>query len=148
MVESYIQLEIQEGAHPALLGKRPTDPLLANGHFITPTIFTNVDNKMRIAQEEIFGPVLCVIKYDSLDEAIQQANDTFYGLAAGVWSMDIERAMNVANRLRAGIVWINDFHLINIASQKNRYTRCALLVYLFPYLAIGLYRKKIVTLAA
>src|SRR4029079_7864270 len=98
-IEEYIQIGIQEGATPGLLGKRPDDRALAHGHFITPTIFTNVDNQMRIAQEEIFGPVLCVIKYDSLDEAIRQANDTIYGFAAGVWSSDIERAMSVANRL-------------------------------------------------
>ena len=64
---------------------------------------------MRIAQEEIFGPVLCVIKYDSLEHAIRMANDTIYGLAAGVWSSDVERAISVANRLRAGTVWINDY---------------------------------------
>ncbi len=120
-VEEYIQLGIQEGATPVLLGQRPTDPALANGHFITPTIFTNVDNKMRIAQEEIFGPVLCVIKYTSLDEAIRQANDTIYGLAAGVWSTDIERALNVANQLRAGTVWINDFHLISAEAPFGGY---------------------------
>jgi len=120
-VEAYIQLGIEEGATPILLGERPTDPVLAQGHFISPTIFTNVDNRMRIAQEEIFGPVLCVIKYDSLDEAIRQANDTIYGLAAGVWSTDIERAMSVANRLRAGTVWINDFHLINAEAPFGGY---------------------------
>lgn len=120
-VEEYIQLGIQEGATPVLLGKRPDDPALAKGNFISPTIFTNVNNKMRIAQEEIFGPVLCVIKYESLDDAIQQANDTIYGLAAGVWSSDIERAMNVANRLRAGTIWINDYHLINAEAPFGGY---------------------------
>ncbi|MCX6046318.1 MAG: aldehyde dehydrogenase family protein [Chloroflexi bacterium] len=120
-IEEYIQLGIQEGATPVLLGQRPTDPELAHGHFITPTIFTNVDNKMRIAQEEIFGPVLCVIKYTSVAEAIRQANDTIYGLAAGVWSTDIERAMTVANQLRAGTVWINDFHLISAEAPFGGY---------------------------
>ncbi len=83
-VEGYIQLGLEEGATPLLLGKRPTEPHLAGGHFITPTIFADVDNRMRIAQEEIFGPVLCVIKYDSLEDAIRMANDSVYGLAAGV----------------------------------------------------------------
>ncbi len=120
-VEEYIQLGIDEGATPALLGRRPTDPDLANGHFISPTIFTNVDNSMRIAQEEIFGPVLCVIKYDSTDDAIRMANDTIYGLAAGVWSRDIERAVSVANRLQAGTIWINDYHIISAEAPFGGY---------------------------
>ncbi|MDQ3248889.1 MAG: aldehyde dehydrogenase family protein, partial [Chloroflexota bacterium] len=120
-VESYIELGLREGATPLLLGQRPADSALAHGHFISPTIFADVDNRMRIAQEEIFGPVLCVIKYSSLDEAIRQANDTIYGLAAGVWSTDIERAMGVANRLRAGTIWINDYHLINAEAPFGGY---------------------------
>ena len=120
-VEAYIKLGIEEGAMPVLLGKRPDDPELADGFFLTPTIFTDVDNSMRIAQEEIFGPVLCVIKYDSLEDAIRQANDTVYGLAAGVWSADIERAISVANRIRAGTIWINDYHLINAEAPFGGY---------------------------
>lgn len=120
-VESYIQLGLEEGATPALLGHRPTDPELANGHYLTPTIFTDVRNDMRIAQEEIFGPVLVVIKYDSLEDAIRQANDTIYGLAAGVWSANLERAVGVANKLRAGTVWINDYHLINAEAPFGGY---------------------------
>jgi aldehyde dehydrogenase (NAD+) len=125
-IEEYIALGQEEGATPALLGGRPTDPALANGHFITPTIFTNVHNQMRIAQEEIFGPVLCVIKYDSLDEAIALANDTIYGLAAGVWSSNIERAMSVANRLQAGTVWINDYHQIHAEAPFGGYKQSGL----------------------
>ncbi len=120
-VEEYIQIGLDEGATPALLGSRPTDPELQNGFYLTPTIFTNVDNRMRIAQEEIFGPVLCVIKYDSLDEAIRMANDTIYGLAAGVWGRDIERCMSVANRLRAGTIWINDWHVLNAEAPFGGY---------------------------
>jgi aldehyde dehydrogenase (NAD+) len=120
-VEQYIELGLQEGATPALLGQRPSNPELAHGHYITPTIFTDVDNSMRIAQEEVFGPVLCVIKYASLEHAIQLANDTIYGLAAGVWSSDVERAVSVANRLRAGTVWINDYHLISAEAPFGGY---------------------------
>ncbi|MBI5564207.1 MAG: aldehyde dehydrogenase family protein [Chloroflexi bacterium] len=120
-VENYIQIGLDEGATPALLGHRPTDPELANGHYLTPTIFTDVRNDMRIAQEEIFGPVLAVIKYDSLEDAIRQANDTIYGLAAGVWSANLERAISVANKLRAGTVWINDYHLINAEAPFGGY---------------------------
>ncbi len=120
-VENYIQIGLDEGATPALLGHRPTDPELANGHYLTPTIFTDVRNDMRIAQEEIFGPVLVVIKYDSLEDAIKQANDTIYGLAAGVWSANLERAVSVANKLRAGTVWINDYHLINAEAPFGGY---------------------------
>ena len=120
-VESYIELGLKEGATPALLGKRPTDSELQNGNFITPTIFTDVDNSMRIAQEEIFGPVLCGIKYDGEDEAVRLANDTIYGLAAGVWSRDTEHALSVAKRIRAGTVWINDYHLINAEAPFGGY---------------------------
>ena len=120
-VEEYMEIGIREGATPALLGKRPTDPELQGGYYISPTIFTGVDNSMRIAQEEIFGPVLAVIKYDGEEEAIRLANDTIYGLAAGVWSKDVERAVSVAKRLRAGTVWINDYHLINAEAPFGGY---------------------------
>lgn len=120
-VEEYIELGLEEGATPALLGKRPDAEELQNGFFLSPTIFTDVDNNMRIAQEEIFGPVLCVIKYDNLDDAIRMANDTIYGLAAGVWSSDIERAVDVAHRIKAGTIWINDYHLINAEAPFGGY---------------------------
>jgi aldehyde dehydrogenase (NAD+) len=120
-IEQYIEIGLNEGATPLLLGERPTDPELANGYYITPTIFADVDNHMRIAQEEIFGPVLAVIRYDSVEQAIRMANDSIYGLAAGVWSTDIERALSVAHRLRAGTVWINDYHLISAEAPFGGY---------------------------
>jgi aldehyde dehydrogenase (NAD+) len=120
-VERYVQLGIAEGATPALLGQRPAAPELANGHFLSPTIFTDVRNDMRIAQEEIFGPVLCVIKYDRLEDAIRMANDTIYGLAAGIWSADVDRAVQAAAQIRAGTVWINDYHMINAEAPFGGY---------------------------
>jgi aldehyde dehydrogenase (NAD+) len=120
-VERYIEIGLAEGATPALLGRRPAAPELANGHFVSPTIFSDVRNDMRIAQEEIFGPVLAVIKYDRLEDAIRMANDTIYGLAAGIWSADVERAVKVAAQVRAGMVWINDYHLINAEAPFGGY---------------------------
>ncbi|MGZ4695750.1 MAG: aldehyde dehydrogenase family protein, partial [Acidimicrobiales bacterium] len=81
--------------------------------FFEPTIFTDVDNSAKIAQEEIFGPVLCVIPFDSDDDAVAIANDSIYGLAGGVQSGNLERAESVAARMRTGTVWINDYHLID-----------------------------------
>src|SRR5215471_6274532 len=80
---------------------------IAKGYFVRPTVFADVDNKMIIAQEEIFGPVLSIIPYDDEDDAVRIANDTIYGLAGGVWSGDLEHAKLVARRLRAGQVEIN-----------------------------------------
>lgn len=113
IVLRYIERGKQEGARLAIGGKAPTEPELAKGFFVEPTIFTGVENRMTIAQEEIFGPVLSVIRYQTEQEAIAMANDSMYGLAAGVWSKDRERALGVARRLRAGTVWINEWHLIS-----------------------------------
>jgi len=120
-IERYIALGLEEGATPALLGSRPSDPALAGGTYITPTIFANVQNSMRIAQEEIFGPVLCVIPYRTVDDAIRMANESIYGLAGGVWSRDIDRAVAVANQLRTGTVWINDYHILSAEAPFGGY---------------------------
>ncbi|WP_197021729.1 aldehyde dehydrogenase family protein [Brevibacterium sp. VCM10] len=109
-IRDYIELGKEEGATLAYGGGTPSGPEFAQGYWVEPTVFTGVSNGMRIAQEEIFGPVLSVITYDSVDEAVEIANDSAYGLAAGVWSTDNARAIAVAERLEAGSVWINDWH--------------------------------------
>jgi len=109
-VERYVQLGQEEGAELITGGKRVEVKGFEGGYYYAPTIFANVNNKMRIAQEEIFGPVVCVIKYDGDDEAVAIANDSIYGLAGGVFSSNIARAEGVARRIRTGTMWINDFH--------------------------------------
>lgn len=109
-VESYIRIGLEEGAKLVCGGKRPSDPALANGHFVEPTIFVGVSPSMRIAREEIFGPVLSVLPFDSEEEAIALANDTEYGLAAAVWTRSVTRAHRVIRELRAGITWVNTYH--------------------------------------
>ncbi|QKT08472.1 aldehyde dehydrogenase [Gordonia sp. X0973] len=112
-VLGYIEKGKAAGATVVVGGKSPEGPGFDKGYWVEPTVFTNVTNNMPIACEEIFGPVLSVLKYDSVDEAIKIANDTEYGLAAGVWSRDNQRALDVANRIEAGSVWINDYHNID-----------------------------------
>ncbi|MGW6894512.1 aldehyde dehydrogenase family protein [Streptomyces chartreusis] len=109
-VESYIAVGRAEGARLVTGGTRPDDPALIRGFFLLPTIFADCDRSMRIVQEEVFGPVVTVERFRTEDEAVELANDTRYGLAGGVWTSDASRAQRVAQRLRHGTVWINDFH--------------------------------------
>jgi aldehyde dehydrogenase (NAD+) len=104
-VMSYIDIGKNEGAKLMAGGNRIGD----RGYFVQPTIFADVDNRMRIAQEEIFGPVASVIPIEDADEAVRIANDSMYGLAAAVWTRDVARAHDVANRLKAGTVWVNTY---------------------------------------
>jgi aldehyde dehydrogenase (NAD+) len=104
-VEGYIAQGKQEGARVVIGGGRPA--AFNKGYYVEPTIFADVRSQMTIAQEEIFGPVLSVLPYDTEEEAIQIANDTVYGLAGGVWSGDLDRAMRVARRMRTGQVDVN-----------------------------------------
>jgi betaine-aldehyde dehydrogenase len=109
-VESYIALGKEEGARLVTGGTRPDEPALSSGYFLLPTIFADCDRSMRIVQEEVFGPVVTVERFRTEDEAVELANDTRYGLAGGVWTSEASRAQRVAQRLRHGTVWINDFH--------------------------------------
>lgn len=106
-VQAYIRKGIEEGAE-VLVGGEGHPPGFEAGYFVKPTVFANVKNDMTIAQEEIFGPVLCVIAYDSEDEAIRSANDSKYGLHASVLGTDLQRARRVASQIRAGRVVINN----------------------------------------
>ena len=104
-VLSYIELGQAEGARLVTGGHRPTT--METGYFVEPTVFADVDPRSRLAQEEIFGPVLCIIPFDDDDEAVEIANGTIYGLAAQVESGSLERAEAIAHRLRAGNVNVN-----------------------------------------
>jgi aldehyde dehydrogenase (NAD+) len=106
---SYLALGPQEGAEVALGGAAITAPGYAGGFYVPPSIFGQVDDAMRIAREEIFGPVACVMPFDSFDEVIARANDTEFGLAAAVWTKDITRAHQAVKRIRAGTVWVNHY---------------------------------------
>ena len=106
-VMHYIELGKKEGAEIAYGGKRLQNGELKKGFYVSPTIFTNVKNDMKVVQDEIFGPVLTVMKFREEDEAIKLANQTKYGLAAGVFTRDINRAFRITKELRAGIIWVN-----------------------------------------
>jgi betaine-aldehyde dehydrogenase len=114
--------EIGKGeAKLALGGGVPEGEQFAHGYFVEPTIFYDVDNRARIAQEEIFGPVACVIPFDNEEAALKIANDTPYGLAAAVWSRDIFRVMRVVRSLRAGVVWVNQTQISAIEAPWGGY---------------------------
>ena len=110
----YIDIAKREGATCVLGGHARLD--LGAGQFVEPTIFTNVHNGMRIAQEEVFGPVLAVIPFDDEDEAIAIANDVMYGLAAAVWTKSLHRAMRFSDALKAGTVWVNNYRATSFTS--------------------------------
>jgi aldehyde dehydrogenase (NAD+) len=112
-VERYVKIGKEEGAELITGGKCIEVAGINGGYYYAPTIFANVNNKMRIAQEEIFGPVVCVIKYDSDEEAVAIANDSIYGLAGGVFSSNTARAERVARGVRTGTMWINNYHIFS-----------------------------------
>jgi betaine-aldehyde dehydrogenase len=104
---SYIRLGQEEGARLLHGGKRPADPALAGGYFLEPTVFTDVRDDMRIAREEIFGPVVSILRWSDEHDVIARANALEYGLTASIWTHDLDRAHRLASRIEAGYVWIN-----------------------------------------
>ena len=120
-VQGFVDSAIRDGADLVYGGKRPEDPGLSQGWFFMPTIFDKVSNDMYLAQEEVFGPVLGVLRFREEDELIAMANNTRYGLAAGIWTNDIKRAHRVAREIKAGTVWINTYRAISYASPFGGY---------------------------
>jgi acyl-CoA reductase-like NAD-dependent aldehyde dehydrogenase len=119
-VERYVEAGRREGASLVAGGQR-TDIGTGKGYFYQPTIFDGVTPTMTIAREEIFGPVLAVLEFADLDEAIARANDTPYGLAAAVWTRDVKKAHYVASRLQAGTVWVNTYNIYDTAAPFGGY---------------------------
>ncbi len=116
-----IQNAEKEGATLATGGKAAKGENLSNGFFIEPTIFTNVNNKMELAQEEVFGPVLSIIPFDTEEEAIAIGNDTKYGLASGVWTTNLARALRVSRGIHAGTVWVNTYRAASVMAPFGGY---------------------------
>ncbi|MFD2250793.1 aldehyde dehydrogenase (NAD+) [Pseudochelatococcus lubricantis] len=122
-VLDYIAVAKAEGAECLLGGKVPADSALKNGWFVEPTIFGNVTNDMRIAREEVFGPVLSIIPFEDDEDAIRIANDTIYGLAAGVWTQNMRRAVRMADALKAGTVWVNTYRAVSFLAPFGGYKK-------------------------
>ncbi|MBV9770584.1 MAG: aldehyde dehydrogenase [Bryobacterales bacterium] len=122
-VLDYIRIAKEEGAVCRLGGAAAEREECGSGWFVEPTIFTEVDPNMRIANEEVFGPVLSVIPFDDEEDAIRIANNTVYGLAAGVWTQSIRRALMMSERLEAGTVWVNTYRAVSYMSPFGGYKR-------------------------
>src|SRR5690606_22507221 len=106
-VMGYLDIAREEGATIAVGGRRPERPELADGNYLEPTVIVDVRNEMRVAQEEIFGPVLTVIPFEDEAEVLRMANDVRYGLAAYLWTSDVSRATRLAPEIESGMVWVN-----------------------------------------
>lgn len=120
-VMGYIESGVAEGARVVCGGEPATVAGCEGGFYVQPTVLADVTNDMKVAREEIFGPVLSVIKYSDVDEAVRIANDTDYGLSAGIWTGDLVRAQQLARELRAGSVWVNDWHMMRTDAPFGGY---------------------------
>jgi aldehyde dehydrogenase (NAD+) len=120
-VLSYIDIARNEGAKLRMGGGPATRPECGKGWFVEPTIFTGVDNRMRIAQEEVFGPVLSIIPFKDEDDAVRIGNDVRFGLGAGVWTQDVGRAIRMSERIKAGTVWVNTYRAVSFMSPFGGY---------------------------
>ncbi len=115
-VAAYVALAKEEGGRVLVGGEAPADPALSKGSYFLPTLIEGLDNRARVCQEEIFGPVLVAMPFDDEAELIAMANDSVYGLAAGIWSRDFPRALRLARALEAGTVWINTYKTFSIST--------------------------------
>ncbi|HNH81641.1 MAG TPA: aldehyde dehydrogenase family protein, partial [Acidobacteriota bacterium] len=120
-IKKYVDIGSEEGATVVTGGASPDDEVLAKGYFFSPTILSNVNNKMRVAQEEIFGPVVSVLTFKDEKDLVKQANDVIYGLSAGLWTRDIKRAHRFARTIKAGTIWINTYNMFNAAIPFGGY---------------------------
>jgi aldehyde dehydrogenase (NAD+) len=120
-VLDYLQIAKSEGAITLLGGNAADRPECGKGWFVEPTIFGDVSNSMRIAQEEVFGPVLSIIRFKDEAEAVAIANDVRFGLAAAVWTSDIGRAVRMSERLQAGTVWVNAYRAVSFMAPFGGY---------------------------
>ncbi len=136
----YVRESTEDGATVAYGGKRPAGDGFGRGYFIEPTVLANVSQSMRVAREEIFGPVVCVIPFETEDEAVAIANDVPYGLGCSIWTRDVARAHRVARDVTAGVIWINDHHRLHPAVpwggfKNSGYGREGSLDFIYEYTA-------------
>jgi aldehyde dehydrogenase (NAD+) len=120
-VLGYLDAGRSEGARIASGGGRRTTGDLAAGYFVDPTVLADARDDMTVVREEIFGPVVCVLPFDDIDEVVRRANDTPYGLGAGVWSRDVGTAHKVAHAIKAGTVWVNSYLVLDAAVPFGGY---------------------------